>query len=258
MTNTETQEPTRTAGRTASGWSPPYTSFTTLINTLARMKEEGGPPSRLDGSYLSNYAGGTRYTFIASLKALGLIDDDAKPTKTLADLVAADEKTQKLIIAELVMEHYTDAVALPPNATQAELEKVFRDYGIGGSTVRKAIGFYLAAARFADIPISRHFKLPKLQAGERKTTAKKTEVHQPEQKQQEPPLRHQQRSGLDDLHPFIVGLIRELPKAGEPFPDDKQKAWFEIASATFRLIYNTDSPDVATVRLNVTPSGTEG
>lgn len=255
MTTTETEPNTAENG---ARWSPPYTSFTTLTNTIARMKEEGGPPSRLDGSYLSNYAGGTRYTFIASLKALGLIHDDARPTDTLKELVAADEKRQKEIVADLVRRYYMDAVMLPANATQAELEKVFKDYGISGSTLRKAIGFYLAAARFADMTYSRHFKLPKRQPGEVKATTKKSIQEQPPANEPPPKPDPTPPSGLEDLHPFIVGLIRELPKTGEPFPDDKQQAWFDIARATFRLIYNTGLPDEATVRLNLTPSGTEG
>jgi hypothetical protein len=249
MTTTETEQ---TASRNGAKWTPPYTSFTTLTNTIDRMREEGGPPSRLDGSYLSNYAGGTRYAFVAALKALALIDDEGKPTPILTELVEAqDEKRQKEIMGDVLRQHYMDALSLPANATQAQLETVFRNYGIGGSTLRKAIGFYLAAARFAGLTFSRHFKLPKLQPGEKRaTTPKKTaepEGQEHERKQDPPP-----RSQVGDLHPLIVGLIRELPEAGAEFPEEKQDAWFAIAKATFRLIYNTSLPDAATARLNIT------
>lgn len=259
MDTVETEETTEDTGSpNGVAWSPPYTSFTTLTNTVTRMKEEDGVPSRLDGSYLSNLAGGTRYTFVASLKALGLIDDDAKPTSTLIELVEADEKRQKEIVADLIRTYYDGAWTLPANATQAELEKVFRGYGISGSTLRKAIGFYLAAARFADMTFSRHFKLPKLQPGERKPTTRKPAQQQQQQDGDPPPKPDPpQKTGLEDLHPFVVGLIRELPKAGEPFPEQSQLAWFEIAKSTFRLIYNTNVPDAAEVRIKITVEGKE-
>jgi hypothetical protein len=253
MTKIDTEHSSSTTHNGAS-WSPPYTSFTTLTNTLDRMREEGGPPSRLDGSYLSNYAGGTRYTFLASLKALGLIDEEGRPTDVLTELVSADETRRKEIVGDLVRQYYMDAVTLPANATQAQLEKVFRDYGISGSTLRKAVGFYLAAARFADMTFSRHFKLPKLHPGE--TRPRRTTVSAPAASATaEAPSPRPQSSAL---HPFIEGLIRELPEPGEPFSEAKQEAWFAIAKATFRLIYNTGLPDEAEVRLNITPSGVEG
>lgn len=249
MTTTETEE---TTSRNGAKWTPPYTSFTTLTNTIDRMREEGGPPSRLDGSYLSNYAGGTRYTFLAALKSLALIDAEGKPTPTLTELVGThDENRQKQIMSDVLHQHYTAALTLPANATQAQLESVFRNYGIGGSTLRKAIGFYLAAARFAGLTFSRHFKLPKLQPGEKRTTTPKKTV-EPESQEPERKLEPPPRTPVDDLHPLIVGLLRELPAAGAEFSEEKQEAWFAIAKATFRLIYNTSLPDEATVPLKIT------
>jgi hypothetical protein len=55
---------------------PPYVSFGTLINTLERMGVEG-VPDRIDGSYLTNMAGGTRSQFKVCLRSLGLIDEDS-------------------------------------------------------------------------------------------------------------------------------------------------------------------------------------
>lgn len=237
MTMTETEE---TTSRNGAKWTPPYTSFTTLTNTIDRMREEGGPPSRLDGSYLSNYAGGTRYTFLAALKSLGLIDDEGKPTPTLTELVGAhDEKRQKEIMGDVLRQYYMDAISLPANATQAQLETVFRNYGIGGSTLRKAIGFYLSAARFADMTFSRHFKLPKIQPSDRprKKHPPATREELPEKEAPETPTRE---VTINQDHPLIVGLFKELPRPGSPFSEEKQAAWFEIAKATFRLIYATE------------------
>ena len=44
------------------------------------------------------------------------------------------------------------------NATTKQLEETFT--GIGGDTMRKAVGFYLGAAKYSGHPISKHFKVP--------------------------------------------------------------------------------------------------
>ncbi len=38
-------------------------------------------------------------------------------------------------------------------------------------------------------------------------------------------------------HPFIEGLIRELPKTGDPWPAKKQELWLDTARSIFKMIY---------------------
>jgi len=42
---------------------------------------------------------------------------------------------------------------------------------------------------------------------------------------------------LQGLHPFIQGLLDELPKPGSAWPEGKREAWLETASSIFKLIY---------------------
>lgn len=219
-------------------WSPPYTSFTTLMNTIQRMADEGGVPSRIDRSYLANMPGGVRSTFMASLKSLGLVDDTLAPEPSLIGLVEADEKGRKQLMRELVESTYPAALALPTMATQSQLEAVFREYGVTGSTVRKAVAFFLAATRYTDIRISPHFKLPKAETGERRPTRK------PESRVETSPATPAAPADpavaeLAGLDPFIVGLVRALPAPGDDFPGFKQEAWFDTARGIFKLIYKS-------------------
>jgi hypothetical protein len=218
----------------AAKWSPPYTSFTTLMNTINRMSEEGGVPSRIDGSYLSNMPGGSRPTFMASLKAFGLTDNQNKPTTELTRLVAADEDERKEIVGDLVRAFYPDVLDLPNLATQAQLEDIFRGFGVSGSTLRKAVAFFLAAAKYADIKHSPHFRLPKPQAGEARPRRSTRRAAAPTAPAPETPRTPGPTAGL---HPLIQGLIQELPPANAAFPKAKQEDWLELARVTFRLIY---------------------
>jgi hypothetical protein len=44
-----------------------------------------------------------------------------------------------------------------------------------------------------------------------------------------------------DLHPFIQGLLKELPPAGEIWEDSKRKLWLDTAASIFKMIYKDNS-----------------
>jgi hypothetical protein len=43
------------------------------------------------------------------------------------------------------------------------------------------------------------------------------------------------------LHPFVQGLLKELPKAGDVWPEDQRKLWLDTAASIFEMIYK-DQP----------------
>lgn len=43
------------------------------------------------------------------------------------------------------------------------------------------------------------------------------------------------------LHPFIQGLLRELPPAGSAWPEAKRKLWLGTAESIFNMIYKNES-----------------
>lgn len=219
------------------GVGVPYTSFKTLLNTLDRMKEQGGAPSRVDRSYLSNMPGGERGIFMTALKYLGLVTADQEPTPELHELVEADDATRKVLVRKMVERVYEAPLALPKRATQAQLESVFREYGVSGSTMRRAIAFFLTATDYAGIERSTHFKLP---ARDRKPKAKPANggpAHTPQAPEPTPTPSRGRYDELDGLDPFIVGLVRRLPAPGEVFPKDLRKTWIDAAENIFALIY---------------------
>lgn len=221
-----------------SGFVPPYGSFVTLNNLIDRMAEEGGVPGRIDRSYLSNLPGSVQSTTMHALKSLDLVNDDLEPTTALVELVDRPDE-RKGLLAGLIREKYAPQLALGPRATTNQLEESFRQSaGIQGSTLRKVIAFFIAAARYAEVPISPLFKTPKVTtSGERRT--RRNDQNPPLNPAPDPtppatPLPAAMK------HELIAGLIRELPAPGTVFPEDKQEAWFAIAKATFRLIYKID------------------
>jgi hypothetical protein len=223
-------------------FTAPYTSFSTFLRYIEQMKEEGGAPSRIDRSYLSKLPGGAQTIFIASCKTLDLIDDGMHPTKALENVIDATPEDRKILVAELVRKYYAGPLALGSRATQAQLEDEFRKMGVTGSTLRKAVGFYLNALKYAGITYSSNFKLPKIQTNgtrKRKTGRKGEPDDQPssEEDDETPP------GGRSDLPTLIEGLIEKLPADGAGWTANEAKQWLDIAKLTFPFVYGYKDGD---------------
>jgi hypothetical protein len=228
----------------ADSFTPPYISFAQLLNVLERMQNEG-VPSRVDRSYLGSWSGSAQGQFLKAARSLGLIDEHGRPTELLKRLVREPESRPEMV-GQILQAKYPDALALGQNATQHQLEEAFRNYnGISGSTTRKAVTFFLHAAKFAGIPTSPFFKpgrassgggagsRPARSRGGRRTTSA-NDI--PPTEPTPPP------SPLAGLHPAIVTLVQSLPEfetngAKPEFSNAEREAWFEYARATFNLIY---------------------
>ncbi|MDX6697696.1 MAG: hypothetical protein QOE65_1093 [Solirubrobacteraceae bacterium] len=225
---------------TPPDFSPPYVPFRTLLNAIQRMQDEG-MPSRLDRSYLSNLPWSTQNHFLAACRALGLTDNDGKPTRLLVQLVEEPDK-RGTVFADVLRSKYPNVVSLGTNATQEQLEEQFKPFGLGGSTLRKAVAFYLHAAKFAEVPLSPHFRSP------RTTTRQSTSRRRPKAApaptaangDAQPVVSSDQDITSSDLHPFLQGLLRELPEEGEPWTEAKRRRWLQIAELTVDMLYEVE------------------
>lgn len=139
----------------------PYVAWKTILNQLDRF-EPGMVPPRIDRSILNNLSGGYRGQVMSAFRNLGFIDSDGTVTTHFRALVANPEDRPN-IIAGILRQRYPEAVKLAEeNASYGDLEEAFRNnYGVSGSTLIKAITFYLAAANYANLPVSAHWRTPK-------------------------------------------------------------------------------------------------
>jgi hypothetical protein len=167
-----------------STFKAPYVPFKTFTNFLARLEEKGVPP-KIDRSYLTWLSGLGQSQLLQALRSFGLIDADGSVTGKLRALAKSSEERPGLI-AEMVRTNYAGAVALAEvNATQAQLEDEFKtSYGLSGSTLRKAIAFYLNASDYAMVPKSPNWRTPRTR--ESKPGARKPATRKTTEKQQTP------------------------------------------------------------------------
>jgi hypothetical protein len=135
----------------------PYTSFKSLTNVIDRFKENGLPP-RIDRSVLGG-SEGQKTQIIGAMRFFGFVKQNGDVTDALTRMANADQKQRQQFWKELLATHYPQATELAAvNATTRQLEETFT--GIAGETQRKAVAFYLQAAKEVGHPTSKHFKIP--------------------------------------------------------------------------------------------------
>ena len=168
-------EAAETPAPTSEMAAPPYVSFRTVLNIIERMADDIIPP-QIDRSYLSNLSGGYQGQVLAAFRWLGLIDEEGRVQDRLIGLVKnAGERRERF--AEILREKYPEAIALgDQNATQGQLDELFRKTGITRATVVKAVKFYLHAAEFAGIAVSPLFKPSSSQEGKRSSPGRRPRI----------------------------------------------------------------------------------
>lgn len=138
---------------------PPYVAYRTFTNFIASLRQSG-LPNRIDRSVFPGVSGANQSFLLATLSFLGLINKDGIPTASLKDLVE-NPTNEKAILSKATKEKYDfifDGTFNINSATIAQLSEKFRERGIGGSTVVKALSFFTSLCEAAEIKISPHLK----------------------------------------------------------------------------------------------------
>ncbi len=175
----------------------PYVPWRTFFNLLERMREEE-PPPRIDRTYIRNLDGTAQAQLIAALRWMDGISENGTILSPLRALIGDGRKEA---LAALVRAKYPEAVALAEqNATQGQLDEAFRAYGLNGDTLRRAQSFFLNAAEYGGIPLSRHFKKPRSAAT---AGTKATGDAAPARKRAAAPARKPAARGAKPLIPVV-------------------------------------------------------
>lgn len=157
MQDTRDGKMDRAAAQEPTSWTPPYISWRLLLRLVERL--ESNRPPRIDRTVLTGSNQSKSQTILA-LKSLELIDQEGALTASFTQLIEAGDRRPAVVHA-LLERFYEGPVELGRvNGTQQQLEEEFRRYGVSGSTVRKAISFFLKAAEYAELQTSPHFRVP--------------------------------------------------------------------------------------------------
>src|SRR5215218_1518244 len=150
----------------SENFTPPYPAFKTFTNFLEGLEEKQQQfPPRIDRGYLRGLSGVSQSQLLAALRTFDLIDEEGNVTPALKELVVnADDRPR--LVGDIVRAYYPEMVKLgEENATSKMLEDAFAEYGLSGSTRRKAISFFLKAAEWGGIKLSPYFAVPRATSG---------------------------------------------------------------------------------------------
>jgi hypothetical protein len=144
-------------------WRPSYMSYETLGNFFDKRIADNPVPPRIDRHFLDNYAGSVRPLLITTLKTMGMLDENNVVQEPLREAARGGVEGRKKVIRTWAEEFYAEQIALGQQHATAQMlwESFTKRSGYTGSTLRRAVLFYLALARDLGLPISAHFKAPK-------------------------------------------------------------------------------------------------
>jgi hypothetical protein len=138
------------------GFAPPYVSFGTFLTATDSLKELLS--DSLDRTMFPTFSGGTYSQLLVALRFLHFVTVDDGETMVTPDLdrfVHADEGSRKIMLREVLTRAYPDIMGCDlTRLSPKQLDDLMGYLGVTGTTKRKAVAFFLAAAQYADIPLS--------------------------------------------------------------------------------------------------------
>ena len=217
---------------------PPYVSFLTFTNLLDWLRDLKTIPTQFDRSFWGErYSGSTGVQLMTGLRFLGLLADN-KPQERLEQLAFASNEDRREELAALLRDAYGSAtVDGLTKMTPAMLNKAIQDLGTTDATHRKAISFFVNAAKAAEIPMPANIAK---QARNKATTSRKRSPKAPRVTtetpggDERPNDRTPDRStGLPEgIHQALVPILADLPKQGPTWDTAGQARW----EATFKAV----------------------
>ena len=138
-----------------------WSSFKTFLEQLA----DRGLPQRIDRTVMSKMSGATQSNMRVALTFFKLTDTEWAPTDALRRLVASHGSGEewKQALRDVIVAGYEPVLGdlSLETGTAQQLWRCFRERGnVRGSTLSRAVRFFLAALREAEVDRSRYFVAP--------------------------------------------------------------------------------------------------
>lgn len=217
--------------------SPPYGSFRTLIGFANDVREGGHVPLQIDRTLMPKASGSAVFETIAALKFFGLAEGEktVKPTPEFERFVMASDSERPEVLNSLMHRAYSFLLGAPGfdigRASGQQVIDLFRMQGLSGSTVARAISFFLAAAKDAGLKVSHNVKPPAKTSNGKSKKEKKLDVQQSPKEEQSLP---EPDAVPEGTHRF------EIPIPGKPsvmvvVPESLDADDWEMLSQMFGL-----------------------
>lgn len=223
----------------------PYADLESAVELSQTIHDKAGTSCETDelAAWMGQTAtGGTFRTRVGAARMFGLIETgQGRVSLTQLGRDTLDDsgknhaaKVTAFLNVELFRAMYDQhkGNALPPPPA---IERQVEQLGVSPKQKERARQTFMKSAQFAGFidASSGRFVKPGIIARE--------EPHVSHDKKEE----GGKRGGNDgneppELHPFVQGLLKELPKAGEVWSEEQRKLWLDTAASIFKMIYKDD------------------
>lgn len=209
----------------------PYVGFPSFKNMVGGFRQHV-TPSRIDRSVLSNFSGIVGSQLLQALRFFGHIDGQGKPTEHLPRLIEAfgSEEWASTLEAELKRAYAPIFELDLKTASPAQFTETFRAaYPAEGDTLRKALTFFLSAARDAQISVNTYImknKKPRSGNGTKKPKAAQTSTPRDKDADGKPKDDRRDPGGTSG-EDFRRELLNKFPDFDPSWNETLKAEWFK-------------------------------
>ena len=230
-----------------TGKAPPYVSFLTFNTLLDWLGDMGTIPTQFDRSLWSQkFSGSSGAQLMTGLRFLGLLDGD-RPTERLERLALSRDGDRKAQLAQLLRDAYgADLVDGLPRMTPKMVADKIAALGTSGATQRKAVSFFINAAKAADVqmPVTiakQARNKPGTATMRRARRGTRQESRQNSGTEQLPPPPRDLPSDEDilpaKLHRALVPLVDDLATIGPTWDQGSKEGWLRAFTTMLDYSY---------------------
>lgn len=133
------------------GEAPAYVPWKTFLSATAQL--EGELPPRIDPSVFQTYSGGTTSQLLSAFRFLGFTEADGTVRELFRSWVDAPDRRSQIMQGVLADKYSRQLELAGQSATPRQMQTLFSEMGVRGSTLQKAVRFFIQACHFADVPI---------------------------------------------------------------------------------------------------------
>lgn len=231
--------------RVVSEISFPYSDLQSAVELAQTIHDKAGSSCETDelAAWMGQSAtGGTFRTRVGAARLFGLIEtNQGRVALTQLGRDALDgsgsERAARVTaflnadLFRVLYDQFKGNLLPPPPALERQIEGL----GVSPKQKERARQTFMKSAQYANFidPTSGRFVKPGVAPRDEKPADEKP--------------REERRNGDNGdeppgLHPFIQGLLKELPKAGDVWPEGERKLWLDTAASIFKMIYKDKMP----------------
>tara|TARA_Y100001970_G_scaffold76747_3_gene97487 strand:- start:5714 stop:6406 length:693 start_codon:yes stop_codon:yes gene_type:complete len=222
---------------------PPYVPYRTFQTFLEFLFDEG-IPDRIDRSvWGARFSGSSGTQLMTTLKVLNLIDQDGRPKKSLEGLVFAEGEERKSILYSVLNEFYEPVFRLDlTRASKGQFRDAFKSFGTKEGVIVKCEAFFIRAAQFAGIKLSKHILAGRHGKTRSKTNVKKVHNETSESNNKILPQAKFINSNKEISYKFELAskILSKYPDYDPSWNSDVQIKWLDGMNKLYEILSNEE------------------